>query len=620
MGAGLVTSAQLDAFRRSFPVGKPCRSLWLSATLNAQWLATVDMTPHHAFLRRHTISKKDEHQARGRLNALKAVRRAPLELNCGNSGDAYLNALCKLVLAKHDSSAQTLVILNRVDRAQQLYKLLRAKRAGKRDLLIHARFRAHDRAERARCLRDESAVDRILVATQAVEAGLDISSKILVTELAPWSSLVQRFGRCNRSGEHNRTGGAQIVWIDIAGDAAAMLPYRADDLAVARRKLHSLKNAMPGKLPRTEEALPPTAVLRRKDLLDLFNTDPDLSGFDVDVSDYIRDTSTPGVQVFWREFERSPQVPTCQVEPRREELCPISMGQATGLQKRGAWYWDALDGEWKKLDRNPRPGMTLLLRAAEGAYDAQVGFDAALKLPVPIVIDGGSKTTEVAYGEDARSKTRFPVPLSNHLAHVARHARALCAAVDEKLNADDVVRASRWHDVGKAHAVFQSSMHSCEQAPKVLLAKSPCAARYERKYFRHEAASMLAWHSQNSDEPHRDLIAYLIVAHHGKMRMSLRAMPTETPAPDGKRFARGVWDEDSLPALEFDSERSAAITLDLRMMELGDGSHGPSWSARALKLLDDLGPFRLAWLESLVRLADWRASAEEQRLLRAAHR
>jgi CRISPR-associated endonuclease/helicase Cas3 len=43
-------------------------------------------------------------------------------------------------------------------------------------------------------------------------------------------------------------------------------------------------------------------------------------------------------------------------------------------------------------------------------------------------------------------------------------------------------------------------------------------------------------------------------------------------------------------------------------MELGAE---PSWSGAALGLRDDpaLGPFRLAFLEALVRISDWRASA-----------
>ena len=107
-------------------------------------------------------------------------------------------------------------------------------------------------------------------------------------------------------------------------------------------------------------------------------------------------------------------------------------------------------------------------------------------------------------------------------------------------------------------------------------------------------------------------IAYLIAAHHGKVRLSLRAMPDEKEAPNGKRYARGVWEDDQLPALAFDGEQSPQTTLRLNLMELGEGPQGPSWTARTQALLAEHGPFRLAWLEALVRIADWRATGQEQ--------
>jgi CRISPR-associated endonuclease/helicase Cas3 len=47
-------------------------------------------------------------------------------------------------------------------------------------------------------------------------------------------------------------------------------------------------------------------------------------------------------------------------------------------------------------------------------------------------------------------------------------------------------------------------------------------------------------------------------------------------------------------------------------MRLGIGPQGPSWTARAQRLLKHYGPFRLAWMEALVRWADWRATKKEQ--------
>ena len=260
--------------------------------------------------------------------------------------------------------------------------------------------------------------------------------------------------------------------------------------------------------------------------------------------------------------------------------------------------------------------MTLLLRAADSGYDSVIGFDASMKRPPVLVLALDHAQPEAGYADDWRSQQPREVPLAAHLAHVATHAAQLCEAVGETTYRADVVRAGRWHDLGKLHDVFQYSMYRCHLPadPAQPLAKSNCAGpmRHSRPFFRHELASMLGWLAQHDGESDADLIAYLILAHHGKVRMSLRAMPTEKAEPGVKRFARGVYEGDVLPALDFDGEHSAAATLKLALMEMGLGEQGASWSERALRLLDQLGPFRLAWLETLVRLADWRASAAEQ--------
>ena len=81
-------------------------------------------------------------------------------------------------------------------------------------------------------------------------------------------------------------------------------------------------------------------------------------------------------------------------------------------------------------------------------------------------------------------------------------------AVGETEHKASIVRAGRWHDLGKVHEVFDATMHACEQAPSGFLAKSPCRSRHGRKFFRHELASMLAWLAQHDGEPDADLIAY----------------------------------------------------------------------------------------------------------------
>jgi len=615
MGAGLPTSTQIDAFRRqaAFPLARRSRTLWVSATLNRHWLATVDFRTHLDGLHHATLDDAERTlpAVTQRIEAAKALATADTSLNPQN-GKEYASTLAQEILTAHRPNTTTLVIVNQVERAQMLYRELEKAPQAPPLLLLHARFRPAERREIETHIRQEpTSQGRIVIATQAIEAGVDMTSRTLFTELAPWSSMVQRFGRCNRYGESNACGGAVIRWIDITDDKAAP-PYAPEDLTSSRDKLAGLASAAPADLPKTDEAAPLWPVLRRRDFLELFNTDPDLSGFDVDVSEYIRDTDRPPpLAVFWRDFDDQPDD---QPSPRRDELCPVSIGQIDKLKKQDRWRWDSLARTWIKLDGRPRPGMTLLLRAKDGGYDPRLGFVVDSRNKRVTALPPADAGLDASYTDDWRSAQTKPVALSDHLANAARAARTLCERLAESNSA--VARAARWHDLGKAHAVFQTTMTACPEMPKDdgrVWAKSCCkGVRHQRAYFRHELASALAWLAAHDGETDANLTAYLIAAHHGKVRLSLRAMPDEPEAPEGRRYARGIWEGDRLPALAFDGEQAPETTLRLALMELGDGDQGPSWTARTQALLTEHGPFRLAWLEALVRIADWRATSEEQ--------
>ena len=67
-----------------------------------------------------------------------------------------------------------------------------------------------------------------------------------------------------------------------------------------------------------------------------------------------------------------------------------------------------------------------------------------------------------------------------------------------------------------------------------------------------------------------------------------------------------------MPPVDLGNDQTTdAFEVDLSLMELGEDETGrPSWLARALKLREEYGPFRLSYLETLVRIADWRGSNE----------
>ena len=74
----------------------------------------------------------------------------------------------------------------------------------------------------------------IVVATQVVEAGIDLNAAVLVTEAAPWPCVVQRAGRCNRTG---RIDDALLYWVR----PATHHPYPEPDVERRRAELQALR-------------------------------------------------------------------------------------------------------------------------------------------------------------------------------------------------------------------------------------------------------------------------------------------------------------------------------------------------------------------------------------------
>jgi CRISPR-associated endonuclease/helicase Cas3 len=173
---------------------------------------------------------------------------------------------CDELEKPHEKGTLTLVVVNRVARAQEIYKALTtAEKKSKQPLydstkvaLIHSRFRPIDRERHTRLLFGDG--DRIVIATQAVEAGVDVSARLLVTELAPWSSLVQRMGRCNRRAD---ISDAQVLWVDIQPKDEKddlLRPYSTAELSKARAAVDQLSDASPHALG--DVVVPPEAVVR----------------------------------------------------------------------------------------------------------------------------------------------------------------------------------------------------------------------------------------------------------------------------------------------------------------------------------------------------------------------
>lgn len=573
-----------------------------------------------------------------------------------------------------------LVFVNQVRRARELHaRLLRESRGdGPQVLLVHARMRPHDRHKITKKLESEMpASGRVVVTTQVLEAGVDLDADALFTELCPWPSLVQRLGRLNRSGtrpsaqdvDEGRRPPARAVVFEPVSPARkekesesdyeerrkreSSLPYDARSVEDARKVLRTVKamhhcSLSPETLSNLSIELPLEGpVLRRFDLDDLFDTDPDLSGGHTDVTPYLRAADRDvDAYLLWRRIEGGAG-PDEQVPIHRDELCPVPFYEAQeAFAERDVWILTLSTGRtsgaaWRKATgREIRAGDTVMVDLAAGCYREDAGWTGEAKDAPSVIVDrwekdgrqlvrawvrldGGtpSLVSEIddrvvgprARLEDRRCFTKAWMELVPHLRAAEERANELVASL--WLNGaigESVIRAARWHDVGKALErkvkgktcrPFQNMLIGAGVAenghpkPGALYAKSNRRGG-PQSGFRHEMASLLAFlQSKPVDD---DLAAFLILAHHGKVRLLPEAWDDDDPVD-----LCGVREGDTIPAAAL-PVGGTSLRLDLKTV-LPSQTHR-SWQGRVRQLLQKHGPFLLAYLEGLVRVADWRAS------------
>ncbi|MBX6420388.1 MAG: CRISPR-associated helicase Cas3' [Nevskia sp.] len=715
MGPGRTTSVQLQHFfeqlgacprqHKEIPLGR--RTLWMSATLGQtgpampDWTATPEVKETNRTFARYSPQRNELDATR--LDAPKSLQNKP---NWTYESDDLHHTIIDEACQSDDRLV--LVFVNTVRRARELHQKLEDKikqsscAAAKKPelILIHSRFRKEDRDALTAKL-NQSSGRRIVVSTQVLEAGVDLDADVLFTEIAPWASLIQRFGRLNRRGIKPSIGNVQqklkipalaVVFgiphreviqgrsrTPVRQDEVA--PYEEDAIANARRFIDDIVNNHKGSVsPATLQRVPAPLVLEgpilREFILtgDLFPTDADLSGGHTDVAHYLRALDRDvDCHVLWRELpggkNQNALPPDEQPPIHRDELCPVPFFEAKeafngkrvwilaysleGRRRTATWretrasdiksgdtvmvpleygcYSDQSGwlGKDDKPDRWISVGQDAEGRAARGWKDSQGGFTV-----IDYHVD-----PERGFGGDPRStwkrRQRDWMTLGDHLQKAQSASQGLVNALNLKgSTAAAVIEADLWHDLGKAlerqkngawEPIFQNMLidqgMSYPPHPQkgVLYAKSKPKpggsgsgdknTSHDEDRFRHEVASALAYlmHANKtaaSDPLKTSLTAYLILAHHGKVRCM--------PAPwDEERSDdwNGVRPGDrivpfQIPQTSLQWTTQGALDLSLFL----PAPNRPGWQGRVALLLEHYGPFYLAYLEALVRVADWRAS------------
>lgn len=296
------------------------------------------------------------------------------------------------VLRCHES--RSIVLLNTVGRAQAMYDMLRQEFEIRKPhvplVLLHSRFFKQDRAAKEERLRTlfgkKGRGPAILVATQVIEAGLDLSCDHLHTELCPMNALIQRSGRCARF--EGETGTVHVYPLPSA--KKSWLPYgdlqQEEETLTRTREL--LAEVGKGALhPREttawvqkvhsandERASREGWRMRLSKCLALIEQNAILRT-PKRVADIIRGEDTDSVRVIIAKDAHGIENPGVRegLNLSRRSLYRLLQESEQDI----GWYWDGSDQEpWKPIRAKADLAVTyaVCLSPVVAAYDAEVGL------------------------------------------------------------------------------------------------------------------------------------------------------------------------------------------------------------------------------------------------------
>jgi len=491
-----------------------------------------------------------------------------------------------------------------------------------------------------------------LVCTSAGEVGVNISADHMVCDLTPFDSMAQRFGRVNRFGQRNdsqihvlyptefkddeydqrrartlsllhelkeNASPDALGRLDAEACQAAFTPaptiLPATDILFDAWALTTIRDKLPGRPPVepylhgiAEWQPPGTLVAWREEVEeitgDLRSDYPPadlLDAYPLKPHELLKEPSDRAFKQFEAMARRCPDAPVWLVDEDgtvevltlpelankkyRERingktvLLPPSAGGLEGGMLNGASAVadDVADQWFIKNREGQQVRQRKRLFATPSEDDPEVEpMHSVLTITFPGADEDAEERTWQWFARRNEGDKSAPKPVlwRIHVADVVKEAEAMMGnlSIDDSLK-QAVITAAQFHDYGKKRTLFQRVLGNTD--PNIWLAKSGKKGGRVRETYRHEFGSLFDVEAELTGA-HRDLILHLIAAHHGRARPHFpldEAFDPERSLTDAERLAAEV-------------------------------------PRRFARLQRKYGRWGLAYLESLLRAADWAASAE----------
>ena len=359
-----------------------CQSVWMTATATEP----LEHQLRDALNAERVPSTQDEWEAM--LAELPSVSQVSRQLVVEQ------DPLTPEAVLRHHAG-RSIVLLNTVGRAQEMYRALRdqvnVRAMGIPVLLLHSQFFKADRQQKEGLLSALFGKDgkgpAILVATQVVEAGLDLTCEHLHTELCPMNSLAQRAGRCARFPKDSGTVHVYPLpdedrnWLPYGSLAAEESTLAKTWQLLAKVNAQQLNPAVVAEwvedVHREDDANRlvegwhgrRTECLRRIELIAIQRQS-------VRVADLIRGDDDDSIRIILARQRNLPDKPGQRegLSLRRGRLASFLRNSSTEI----GWFWDASSDEptWTPLRSQGDLNRTYVvcLHPEVAAYDADVGL------------------------------------------------------------------------------------------------------------------------------------------------------------------------------------------------------------------------------------------------------